>query len=80
MQIADTRTRFSNIHLGVGVTPRRIKDDSRRNLGADWHARGLERVEAAARLEREREWMALNERASKREREREGSFLDCRKL
>lgn len=71
MQIADTRTRFSNIHLGVGVTPRRIKDDSRRNLGADWHARGLERVEAAARLERgsEREWMALSERASERERD-----------
>ena len=80
MQIADTRTRFSNIHLGVGVTPRRIKDDSRRNLGADWHARGLERVEAAARLERARERVDGAERASEREREREGSFLDCRKL
>jgi hypothetical protein len=62
--------RISDIHLELGVTPRREKDDSRRNLGADWHTRGFHPARGGGRRVKER----VRKRAVGREtgREREG--------
>lgn len=63
--------RISDIHLELGVTPRRGKDDSRRNLGADWHTRGLPGSVVAGVKERVRKSGREERRGRERQRGRE---------